>query len=279
MMRDGIPKGGTLDKEAAMASVDGASQKSLVRAVAILECFRPDQPQVGISEIARQLRMSRSTVGRIVTNLHALGVLSQDAVSRRYMMGSKVLAWSAAYVGQWDVVNAARPALAELHRITCETVSIYVRDGTERVCIEHIESPERVRVVIRRGERMPLHAGSSGKALLAYAPESLVKQVLAKPLPRMTDRTITSRKELLKELEAIRARGYATSHGERFEDALGLAAPIFDSTGWVVAVLNVAGPNYRFTDASVAKYAPKVIQLADQVSLALGYRRSLALSS
>lgn len=255
-----------------MATNDVSSQKSLVRAVDILDCFRPDQPDLGVSEIARQLKMSRSTVGRIVTTLHSLGILSQNPTTRRYMMGSKVLTWSTAYMSQWDVLSAGRPALAELHRITCETVSLYVLDGTERVCVECIESPERVRVVVRRGERMPLHAGSAGKALLAFAPEELVKLVLSQPLPRMTSNTITRRKELLKELESIRSCGYATSHAERFEDALGLAAPIFDSTGKVVAVLNVAGPLMRFTDAEVTKFAPRIMQLAEQVSLALGYK-------
>jgi DNA-binding IclR family transcriptional regulator len=194
-------------------------------------------------------------------------------------MGSKVLSWSAVYTSGLDVREKSRPVLEELHRLTHETVSLYVLDGTERVCIERIESPQRVRVTVHIGERMPLHAGSAGKAILAFASPALVKQILTHPLERMTANTITNRKELLRELESIRDSGYAVSHAERFTDALGLAAPIFDSGGNSIAALNVAGPLLRFTDNDVRKYAPKIIQLANQVSQSLGYVEALKRSS
>jgi IclR family KDG regulon transcriptional repressor len=245
--------------------------KSLVRAVAILDCFSPDRPEWGVREIARQLKMSTSTVGRLLATMYSLGVLSQDPVTRRYRIGSKVLSWGVVHASGSGLREKARPMLEELHRLTQETVNLYVLDQSERVCVECIESPQRVRVIVHVGERMPLHAGSAGKAILAFAPPQLIKQIIAQPLERMTDNTITNRKKLLEELESIRRCGYAVSHGERFADALGLAAPIFDASGRVVAALNVAGPVMRFTDAEVEKYAPKVMQLADQLSRALGY--------
>ncbi len=257
-----------------MATRKVPGERILGRAVAVLDCFRPERPELGVREIARQLRMSSSTAGRILANLHALGILNQDTASHRYMMGSRVLTWSSVYMSQLDVVTAARAALAELHRITSETVSVYLLEGTERICVERIESPERVRVVVRRGERMPLHAGSAGKAILAFASNDLVQEVVSHPLDRMTPNTITKRKQLLQELATVRACGYAVSHSERFEDALGLAAPIFNARGTVVAALNVAGPTTRFTDAEVGMFAPKIMQLAAQVSQALGYKGS-----
>lgn len=245
--------------------------QTLTRAIAILDCFSPEEPQLGVREIARRLDLARSTVGRLLATLCAEGVLTQDPNTRRYMMGPKVLLWSSSYTDAFNLRERARPMLEELHRLTRETVNLYVLDGTERVCADRIESPERVRVVVRIGERMPLHAGSAGKAILAFAPPDLVKRVLSKPLQRMTRNTITNRRTLVKELGIIRARGYAISRGERFEDALGLAAPIFDANGNVVAALNVAGPNNRFTDAHVTKFAPRVMQLAAQISQTLGY--------
>jgi DNA-binding IclR family transcriptional regulator len=89
----------------------------------------------------------------------------------------------------------------------------------------------------------------------------------------MTPHTITNRRTLAKELASIRQQGYAVSRGERFGDALGLAAPIFDASGKVVAALNVAGPNTRFTDTEIEKYTPQVVQLAAQISHALGFRQ------
>jgi DNA-binding IclR family transcriptional regulator len=245
--------------------------KSLARAVAILDCLTPDQPELGVREIARRLKMSTSTVGRLLTTMHSLGVLRQDPVTHRYRMGSKVLSWSVVHTSGLGVREKARPMLEELHRITQETVNLYVLDRNERVCVDCIESPMRVRVIVNVGERMPLHAGSAGKAILAFGPPDLVQQVIAQPLERMTSNTITNRKKLLEDLDSIRKCGYAVSHGERFADALGLGAPIFDASGRVVAALNVAGPIMRFTDAEVEKFAPQVMALANQVSWALGY--------
>lgn len=247
---------------------------SLVKAFAILDCFSADHPQLGVREIARRLHMSTSTVGRLLVTLHSAGVLSQDPATRLYRIGPKILSWSAVYTSGLNVREKTRPMLEELHRLTRETVNLYVLDGNERVCVDCVESPQRVRVIVQVGERMPLHAGSAGKAILAFASPKLVKQILDHPLERMTANTITNRKKLLDELQHIRDCGYAVSHGERFTDAIGLAAPIFDASGKVIAALNVAGPMMRFTDTEIEKYASKVIQLANQVSHSLGYTGS-----
>lgn len=245
--------------------------RSLIKALAILDCLGADHPELGVSEIARQLGMPTSTVGRLLVTLHSAGVLSQDPTTQRYRLGSKVLSWAAVYMNGLDVREKARPMLEELHRLTQETVNVYARDGLERVCIDRIESPQRLRVIVQIGERMPLYAGSAGKAILAYAPSAVVERILERPLERMTDNTITDPDKLLEELRSIRNHGYATSHSERFTDVLGLAAPVFDASGNVLASLNVAGPLVRFGDAEVAKYAPEVMRLAQEVSQSLGY--------
>ena len=245
--------------------------RSLVKALAILDCFSADRPELGVSEIARELGMPTSTVGRLLVTLHSSGILSQNHSTQRYRIGSKVLSWGAVYMNGLDMRAKARPLLEELHRLTQETVNFYALDGLERVCVDCIESPQRVRVIVHIGERMPLYAGSAGKAILAYVSSALLERILENPLERMTDNTITNPDRLLEELSSIRHHGYAVSHAERFADALGLAAPVFDATGNVVASLNVAGPVVRFGDAEVAKYAPTVIQLANQVSQSLGW--------
>ena len=245
--------------------------RSLVKALAILDCFSADRPELGVSEIARELGMPTSTVGRLLVTLHSSGILSQDHSTQRYRIGSKVLSWGAVFMNGLDMRAKARPLLEELHHLTQETVNFYALDGLERVCVDCIESPQRVRVIVHIGERMPLYAGSAGKAILAYVSSALLERILEKPLERMTDNTITNPDRLLEELASIRHHGYAVSHAERFADALGLAAPVFDATGNVAASLNVAGPVVRFGDAEVARYAPTVIQLANQVSQSLGH--------
>ena len=246
--------------------------QSLWRAIAILDCFQPNKSELGVREIARQLEMSTSTVGRLLVTMHSAGILSQDPASRRYHIGPKVLTWSSVYSNGLGIRDKARPALEELHRLTNETVSIYIIDRDERVCLDRIDSPERVRVVVHLGERMPLHAGSAGKAILAFMAPDLRDQVLStKPLERLASNTIINRNSLLKELSKVRKCGYAISHSERFEDVIGLAAPIFDAGGNVVAALNFGAPTMRFSERAITKFIPKIKQLAYQISQALGY--------
>lgn len=245
--------------------------QSLSRAVAILDCFTIENPQLGVREIARQIDMSVSTVGRMLASLSALGFLSQDAASRLYRMGPKVMAYNMVYTASLDIRQSARPMLEELYRLTNETVSLYILAGDVRVCADCIESSERLRVVVRVGEHMPLHAGSSGKALLAFMPPEDVERILSRPLEKMTAATVTAKERILDELKDIRAKGFATSHGERFEDVIGVAAPIFDNAGAVVAALNVAGPCQRFSDQVMEEHLPKLMWLASQVSRMLGY--------
>jgi DNA-binding IclR family transcriptional regulator len=248
--------------------------QSLSRAMAILDCFTVESPQLGVREIARQIDMSVSTVGRLLASLNALGLLSQDPASRLYRMGPKVMAYNMVYTASLDIRGSARPMLEELYRLTNETVSLYILAGDKRVCADCIESSERLRVVVRVGEHMPLHAGSAGKALLAFMPPEEAELILSKPLEKMTSKTVTSKESILAELKDIRAKGYATSHGERFEDVIGVAAPVFDNAGMVVAAINVAGPSRRFTDQLVTKHRARLMELAKQISRLLGYVES-----
>ena len=246
--------------------------QTLARAFSILDSFSPDQSELGVRDIARRLGLSRSTVGRLLATMHAAGILHQNPNTRAYALGAKVLAWAGVYTATLDVRARARSALEELHRLTRESVSLYILDGTERVCLERIESPEHIRVVVRVGERLPLHAGASGKVLLAFLPAERRKAILeAIALPRLTPNTIANRAQLERELATVRKRGYAISVGERVSGAASVAAPIRGSDGNVIAALNITGPMPRVTDAKLLEYAELVIRAAAKISRDMGY--------
>jgi len=247
--------------------------KSLARAAEILDCFRSDAPELGVSEIARKLHMSRSTVGRLLATMRSLRILSQNGETRRYMLGPKVLAWSAVHGGLLDIREKSRAALEELHRLTRETASLYLLDGNERVCIDRIESRNPERVLSSPGERMPLHAGAGGKVLLAFmTPERRAQILDSIPLKKMTSKTITNRATLRKEIESIRARGYAISRGECTENTLGISTPVFDANGGVIAALTVTGPSNRFTGDEIAGLSSKMAHASSRISRALGHK-------
>lgn len=171
--------------------------QSLERAVAILECFTLDEPVLGVREAARKARLSSSAAGRLMGAMKDLGILNQDPETSAYMMGSKVLAWAGIYTVTSDVRALSLPVMVRLQQQTRETISLYVMEGNDRVCVERLESSETVRIVARVGRRIPLYAGSAGKVFLAYLPESRRDEILAgiKLVP-MTKRTITDLDEL-----------------------------------------------------------------------------------
>src|SRR5512136_2113948 len=246
--------------------------QTLARALAILDCFDVDHPLLGVRELARQLGMSRSTVGRLLATMRSAGVLSQDPVTRCYMMGPKVLTWSAIYTSGLDIRNRARPALEELHRATGETISLYLLDGDERICVDRIESQENLRMTTRVGERSPIHIEASGKIFLAFVSPVLRKEVISQVYKKPSASGKPSREALLDDLNKIQAQGYAVSHGESTAGASCVSAPVFDATRKPMAAITISGPTVRMTDDKVSEYASRVLATAKEVSQAMGLK-------
>jgi DNA-binding IclR family transcriptional regulator len=118
---------------------------------------------------------------------------------------------------------------------------------------------------------MPLYAGAAGKLLLAFGPDDTKKKILSKPsLPQLTNKTITDKRQLAEELEAIKKRGYAVSHSERAADAKSVAAPVFDFHGNLSGALAIAGPAQRFDSDSIGDKIEKVISAAEYLTHNLG---------
>lgn len=246
--------------------------QTLDRTVEILDCFSMDKPALGVREVARRTKLSPSTVGRIMAYMKEMGILNQDPESHLYMMGSKVLAWAGIYTVTSDVRTIALPVMVHLQEQTRETISLYVLEGSERVCVERLESPETVRIVARIGRRIPLYAGSAGKVFLAFLPENRREMILRDiDLVPMTEMTITDKDTLRAELSHIQKQGYAVSKGEWIIDASGVAAPIFDQHGQIGAAITISGPGQRFTEEKIEEMASLLVMEAARISLELGY--------
>jgi DNA-binding IclR family transcriptional regulator len=246
---------------------------TLSRAVEILDCFSLEHPEMGVREVARMTQLSSSAVGRLLAALKDSGILNQNPSTHAYRLGPKVMIWAGIYTNSLDVRNQSIDFLQELSRETQETISLYMRDGNDRLCVERIESPHTVRIVARIGRRLPLHAGSAGKVLLAFLPASRQEEIIrSSTLDRLTPNTIVDPEALREELARIRQDGYAISRGEWLMDASGVAAPIFDYQGDVVAAVTISGPAQRFTDEAFQRYIPMILTVAHQISDRMGYR-------
>jgi IclR family transcriptional regulator, KDG regulon repressor len=244
----------------------------LKHAIAILDCFSAVAPDLGVRDVARRADLTSSTAGRLMAEMKELGILQQNSATRTYAIGSKVLAWAAVYNSSLSLRTNALPLMEELRRITGETITLYLVDGKERLCVERMESFQNVRMVSRLGQRLPLYAGSGGKAILAFLPPGRAEEIiLSSDLKPYTPYTMVDRDQLRNELETIRQQGFAASFGEWLAEAAGVAAPILGGGGEVLGALTISGPNTRFSAEKVNEYAGSVKRAAREISQSMGY--------
>lgn len=249
------------------------SSSTLQHITAVLDCFSALQPELGVREVARLANLSPSTAGRLMAEMKEAGILQQNPANRAYSLGAKILAWAGVYLSTLDLREIALPFMEDLRQKTGETVSLYLLDGTDRLCIERMESHHTVRIVTRVGKRLPLYAGSGGKAMLAFLPADRIESLLTSgKLAPFTSATMVDPQVLREELEKIRRQGYAISVGEWLSDAAGVATPIFGRENAVIGAISISGPTSRCTLEQIEGFAGCLMQAADEISLQLGYR-------
>lgn len=221
--------------------------KSLVRGLAILACFTPEEPLLGISDIAEKLSSSRSTTHRYACTLVELGYLEQDS-RRRYHLGLRAADIGIAMFGSMDLRVRSRPSLERLRDDTTHTVSLAILGDTDVLVLEwlpgHRSTSEQLGRPIGEGSRLPAHCTASGKLLLALAdPTGPLRLPGELRLTRRGPRSITGRRALRSELEQIRERAVAHEDEELSAGMRSLAAPVRGSHGEVIAALALDVPS------------------------------------
>jgi IclR family transcriptional regulator, pca regulon regulatory protein len=249
----------------------GFSQ-SLERGLAILAAFRPDRPALGISELARDLGLTRSTTHRYVATLTSLRYLEQDDSTRKYRLGPRVLDLGFSMLGSLDLREVAAPHLRQLTDSTGHTSNLAIRDDTDVILIDRVRGrPGRyhhLEFTLHVGSRLPSYCSATGKALLAFVPRPDLDRLLDRMelVPR-GPRTLTDRSALLAELEQVRRTGLATND-EELESALrSIAAPVRARSGQVVAAVNVAIPwSPAAMSELLAQLGPTIQATAQQIA-------------
>jgi IclR family pca regulon transcriptional regulator len=252
--------------------------QSLERGLAILGCFTPERPVLGIAEIADELGISRSTTHRYVITLFALGYLEQDS-SRRYRLGLGVTDLGMSVLNATGLREHAHPYLDELRRETSYTVSVAVLNRAETVYVDRAPSfrPEQseIDLGLDTGSRLPAHCTAMGKVLLANLPEREQSELLASmKLTQRGPNTITSKNALRVELEHIREEGFAVNDEELAEGLHAIAVPVRAISGEVVAALSLSAHTSTVSlEDLVDALGPHLVSTADRISARLGYRR------
>lgn len=247
--------------------------KALLKGLRVLEALAGGQRELSLAELAKGLKLRKTTAHRIVKVLKARGYLDQDATTNAYRLGLKVWQLGHYVVHQRRLREVARPFIEALARKTEEHVNLAVLDQNEAIFIEIIESPKPIRPYTYLGGRVPAYCSATGKAILAWQPEEIIAEVIRRGLKPFTDRTIVTAARLREELRVVRVQGYALNREEWREDVCGIAAPVRNHEAKVVASVSITTPASRF-DESVLRHV--VVTTALGISSELGWIRSTA---
>jgi DNA-binding IclR family transcriptional regulator len=247
-----------------------ASLQSVEQALLLLEALAA-RGELGVSELAGILGRSTSGAYRLLATLQQRGYVHQVSRNGKYRLGVKLFELSAAFTRSLRVRDVARPVMEELVRATGETAHLSVFDRGEAINIETVESTSPLQVRSHVGSRSAAYATSTGKVLLAHQSAQVVDDVLDRGLISHTAATLTDPRLLRQELAAIRANGYAINRGGWREGVLGVAAPVRDVNGHVVAALSLAAPMSRVDETRLEEFAQLVRDVAAQVSTLLGW--------
>lgn len=259
---------------AAEPSPDGASSggvQSVDRAITVLEILAQTGGST-VTEVAAELGVHKSTASRLLNALEVRGLVHHPSDGSKYRLGFGILRLAHSIPARLSVVTEARGEIRDLARAHCETVNLAVLREGRAVNVDQEMGPSAVATHDWIGSLTPLHATASGKVLLAsLSSESRARIIREEGLEAYTAQTITSQKQLERELLEVAASGYATVREELEIGLNSLAAPVRDHLGAVVASISISGPAFRFTQETMESVSADLREATLRVSRRLGY--------
>lgn len=250
--------------------------RTVSRALDVLLAFSEAEPELTLTEISARLGMHKSTVYRMLATLESRRFVQRDAASGKYRLGTRILELASLVSEHSDLQRQARPYLYRLAEEHQETADLSILDEGDVVYLEVVESPQRVKLAARPGQRLPVYATASGKAFLAYMSPDEVRNLLPEPQERFTGSTLASWDELSEDLSLARERGFAISLQEYEQGINAVAAPVLDVHGWPMAAIAIAGPAFRLPADRMMQIGEAVRATADAVAREVGYVPSQA---
>ncbi len=250
---------------------------SILRAGGILKALSEGKGSYTLRELSQLMKLDRSTTYRILLSLEKCHLVEKDAKRGEYCLGLGAFGIGSAYQRRIDFVPLAKPMMEDLAQRAQETVNLAVLSETEILYIDKVDSPRSVGVMSKIGQRNPVYCTSLGKSLLAFQPEEERSRIIAAlKFKAFTPHTITSKKELVKELGQIRSQGYALDRREIEEDVECIAAPIRNHLGIAVAAISISGPQKKIDTPEEKNYVGWVTEAARRISTRLGFKEEIA---
>jgi IclR family pca regulon transcriptional regulator len=259
-----------------------ATSQSLERGLSILSAFSADRRLIGVSEVAQELGLTRSTAHRYIATLARLGYLHQDTTTRKYVLGPRVLDLGFTAINSMELRDVAAPHLRRLCDETGHTVNMAILDDVDIVYVERFRASRRhqneIDLDLHVGSRLPAYCTSMGKVLLAFLPDAEREELVGRiTFSRRGPNTLTSKTALLGELEHVRATGIAVNNEELAYGLRSIAVPVLAASGEAVAAVNLAAHRTMASlDDLVARTGPVMKRTAGAISAQLGYRSTPA---
>lgn len=258
----------TLDRTLTQRAPRAADRSAgLRRGLQILSLFSDSRPELGVSEVARELGMHKSRVHRAIKTLEDMCYLRRDPRTRRYCLGYKAFEIGALAGRHSNTMSWARAQLRELAARFEASVSLRLVDDTDLLIVDTVETVDDPELHVPTGARIPLNYGAGGQVRAAFLPDERIRALIAMHgLPRYTLRSITTEADFLKAVRATRERGYAVSEGETVPGSFSVAAPIVDRSGALTAVLVGSRRTLGFTRPRILEFARTAVETADRIS-------------
>lgn len=245
---------------------------SLQRALDILSLFGPQSPELGITDIARSLNLHKSTASGLVYTLERNGYIAQNPDNRRYHLGLQLVERAGVLLDQIEIRKIAMPELEDLRDWSSESVNLAILEENQIIYIERLLTDKSLGFRNHIGKRAWPHSTALGKAILSHLPPQQAVAVLQSyPLESMTPNTITDIELLLQQFEDFRRWGYAIEREENEIGGLCISAPIHNYGRMPIAAVSVSFPLSRLDEAIIADCGLKVREVAQRISVKLGY--------
>jgi DNA-binding IclR family transcriptional regulator len=244
--------------------------QSVERALAILDILARSG-EAGVTAIAKELGVHKSTAFRLVTTLEQGGLVEQSEERGKYRLGMGILRLAGATTARLDLVQEARPISRRLAATTGETVNIAVLADRAALYLDQVAGSSSLQPHNWVGQHIPLHATSNGKVLLSGLDDGELVRTLGDDLPAYTDATVTDLELLRKEVAEVRERGFSTAVDELEVGLTAVAAPIHNAHGDVIAAISVSGPTFRLDEAQLAAVTTELRAAAREISYRLGW--------
>lgn len=248
------------------------------RAIRLLKTFDSDRPEWSLADLVAEVELNKTTVFRLLTALESEGLVEKTA-NGNYRLGSELVALGGRAMRHNPLHQVAHPYLQQLAHATGERVTLEAltvdRDGRYAMLVlDEIPSVHMLGVNQFVGSRLPVHATSTGKAVLAFLPAAEQELILHTPLPKLTEQTRHTAGQLQTELADIRQNGYALAMSELEVGLMAASAPIFSHNQESYTAVCIVGPSVRLSPGRLLELAELVKQTALYISHQLGYRRS-----